>query len=236
MSFVSKDIFEYITNFSDDKTILNMLSVNKKFQDASFFQKIMSKRYPFLLEFKRKNQTWKSFYVETIYYLSRIEEKYGVPYIPTKGYKPKEFYLRYKNLLPSMLITNFTDLAMDYAIKGGNIEIVKLLSQKEINPNLAMWEAIKMENMEITKLMIDKGADDFNWGLSLATETGNMEMVNLMIDKGATAFDMGFDGAIRGGHLDLAKFFIIKGLRNIPLALNKVQGHPELLDLLNRGR
>ena len=31
------DVYGYLTNFADDKDILNMLSVNKKFNDDVFF-------------------------------------------------------------------------------------------------------------------------------------------------------------------------------------------------------
>jgi hypothetical protein len=48
-------------NFADDKTILNMLSVNKKFNDSIFFEKIMKKRYPLLIKYKKKKETWKFF-------------------------------------------------------------------------------------------------------------------------------------------------------------------------------
>lgn len=37
---LTKDTYLYLTNFADDRTILNILSVNKKFNDPIFFQQI----------------------------------------------------------------------------------------------------------------------------------------------------------------------------------------------------
>jgi len=57
----------------------------------------IERKYPLLIEFKWKNQTWKEFYLEMVYYLSKLEEKFGIPYIPTKDYNPKKFYKKYKD-------------------------------------------------------------------------------------------------------------------------------------------
>ena len=49
MEVGDKDIYEYIVGLAEDKDVINMLSVNKKFNDDSYFKKVVEKRYPLLL-------------------------------------------------------------------------------------------------------------------------------------------------------------------------------------------
>ena len=37
---LTKDTYEYLLNFAEDRDIINMLSVNKKFRDEEFFERI----------------------------------------------------------------------------------------------------------------------------------------------------------------------------------------------------
>ena len=48
------DVYEYLANFADDRTILNMLSVNKKFNDEKFFKRVIQRKYPLLLRNRMK--------------------------------------------------------------------------------------------------------------------------------------------------------------------------------------
>src|SRR5665647_2458708 len=68
------DVYEYLGRFAEDKDVLNMLSVNKKFNDPIFFERVLRNRYPFLLEFKDNETSWRSFYVSMIFYISKIKE------------------------------------------------------------------------------------------------------------------------------------------------------------------
>ena len=40
---LTKDTYEYLINFVDDKDVVNMLSTNKKFRHEDVFQRIMKK-------------------------------------------------------------------------------------------------------------------------------------------------------------------------------------------------
>lgn len=56
---INKDVYEYMTNFADDKTVLSMFSVNKKFREEEYFSRVMSKRYPLLIKFRKDGETMK---------------------------------------------------------------------------------------------------------------------------------------------------------------------------------
>ncbi len=96
---LTKDAYEYLLNFADDKDVLNMLSVNKKFRDEKLFEKIMKRRYPLLLKFKLPRKSYKSFFIEMIYYISKLQEEFDIPYIPVKSFnqlcKKPQIFNRY---------------------------------------------------------------------------------------------------------------------------------------------
>ena len=171
MNIGDKDIYERITNFADDRTILSMLSVNKKFRDENLFKRIIQRRYPLLIEFKQPEETWQHFFIQMTYYIHKLQEDYGIPYIPTKGYDPRE-------ILGKEYIY---DQAMKYAAKGGYKDLVEFF--------------------------IQKGADNWNYGMIGAAEGGSLDLVKFFIDKGANNWNMGMFYAKRGGHKDLVEFF-----------------------------
>ena len=65
-------IYEYITNFTDERTTLNMLSVNKKFYDEKILLRVMNKKYPLLYKIKKSEKcsflSWREFYVDFTFF------------------------------------------------------------------------------------------------------------------------------------------------------------------------
>jgi hypothetical protein len=123
------------------------------------------------------------------------------------------------------------------ACKGGHIKIVKLMIEKGANDwnwglsgackrghfasgnpfcakdiKRALLEAnARSTHLEIVKLMIEKGANDWNWGLRNACYDGHLEIVNLMIEKGANDWNRGLINACQGGHLEIVNLMIEAG-------------------------
>jgi Ankyrin repeats (3 copies)/Ankyrin repeat len=228
---IPKDLYEYLTNFADDKTILNMLSVNKKFRDEKFFQRVIERKYPLLIEFKKDEETWKQFYLRMSYYIAKLEEKLGIPYIPTEGYDPEEFYKDYKDS------KDIFDFALYEAAEGGHMDIVKLMIEKGATSfDLAMVWAAEAGQMEIVNFMIEKGATEFNRGMAWAAGGGYMEIVKLMIEKGATNFDWAITNAAKGGYMEIVKLMIEKGATkfNPAMKLASKRGHMEIVEYLKQ--
>ena len=199
---ISKDLYEYLAEFTDDKTIVKMLSVNKKFNNSVFFQRIFNKKYPLLINFKKDNQTQKDFYLSMVKYISKLEEEFSIPYIPCKDYNPQYFY--YENHKDGY---NIYDCAIRYAALGGNMEIVKLMIEKGATDfNETMYHTAKRGHIEIVKLMIEKGATDFNFCMYGAARFGNMDILKLMIEKGATNFNWALNRASYGGHTEIVEY------------------------------
>src|SRR5437868_14975217 len=89
---LTKDTYEYLTNFANDRDILNMLSVNRKFSDDAFFYRVMKRRYPLLLKYKKKDETYKRLYLRMITYISKLNDEFGIPYMPHPIFNPDRFY------------------------------------------------------------------------------------------------------------------------------------------------
>jgi len=168
---LSKDAYEYLMNFADDRTILNMLMVNKKFFSEDFFERVMRRKYPLLVEFKKKDDAWKKHFVKMVYGISKLEENYGIPYVEMKGYNPLEFYIENKD--EKRWPKRIYDYMMMRAAKGGKLEMVKL--------------------------MLKKGASELNTTMREAAEGGHLEIVKYMIKHGAHKLDEAMAGAPRGG-------------------------------------
>jgi len=175
---ISKDMYEYLTNFADDRTILNMLSVNKKFNDEDFFKRVMIRKYPLLLKYKKSDETYKRFFIKNIYYIAKIKEKYDIPYFPGRYYNPVTFYN-----YPSYTIY---ETAMDWAALEGFTDIVELMIQKGANNYYtAVLEAAKGGHIDLVKFFINKGAKNYNNILLRAIEHGHLNIVKFAIQKGA---------------------------------------------------
>ena len=228
---LSKDTYLYLMNFADDKTILNMLSVNKKFNDDEFFKKVLERRYPLLIQFKGNKGTWKQFYVKTIYYLSKLKEEYDFPYFPSRHYNPFRLY-RKLNKYPENIATEklalaaaagdiqmvdkyldnkkaYPDFGLKHAAVNGNLEIVKLLVEKgkvnRYNLDNAMWEAAKNNHMNVIEYLISKGGRP-DPGLSPAAARGDIEMVKYLISKGAHFIKSALQAAASEEQIEMIKF------------------------------
>ena len=81
MEVSDKDIYEYIVNLAEDRVVINMLSVNKKFDDDLYFKKILERRYPLLIKFKPEDEAYKQFYLRMVKYMAKLWEEYKIPYI-----------------------------------------------------------------------------------------------------------------------------------------------------------
>lgn len=155
---LTKDMYEYLINFVDDKTVLNMLSVNKKFNDPVFFEKIMRKRYPTIIRYNNKN--WKQLYIETIYWVSRLKEEFNfepVPYID-----PKIVYSELKNTFVNFLLKkeNILRKSLFRSIRRKDLNSIKKLIERGVvlsQINTFKPEDLKflLENVDIKNLNLE---------------------------------------------------------------------------------
>ena len=196
---LTKDAYLYLAQFADDKTILSMLSVDKKFNDPKFFQQVLENKYPLLVKYKYETQKWKRFYIDMVYCISKIEEEHGISYYSVDGYNPKEHCNQNKQRIINSIMLK--------AAKGGQKDIINLMIEKGADVfDRAMAYAAKGGYKDIVNLMIEKGATGFNRAMRFAAYGGYKDIVNLMIKKGANHFDWAMANAATGGHKDIVEY------------------------------
>ena len=227
MNIADPNIYEYITNFADDRTILTMLSVNKKFRDENLFRRVIIRKYPLLIEFKKPNETWQHFFVQMTYYIHKLQEDYDIPYIPTKGYDPR-------------ILINREDKyneGMYYAALGGWLDLVKFFINKGADAwGQGMYYATRGGSLDLVKFFIDKGATNWESGMRGAVQGGSLDLVKFFVNKGAKNWEGGMFFAAEGGSLDLINFFINKGAKNWDIGMSGAAqgGHQYLVDFFKR--
>ena len=227
--YISRDAYMSILEQADDRTILNMLSVNKTYHNKELFKRIMSRRYPLLIKYKNSNETWKKFYMRMTYYLSVLKEEYNLPYIPHQDFSPRYLYSHRHDR------KYLTELAFRYAAGVGDINLVKYFIDEgvaDLNPG--MVSAAGGGHMDLVKYLISLGANNFNGAMSLAAYRGEMDMIKYLISLGATNFNRALSQAAYGGHIDLVKYLISLGAANLNSALLSAAegGHMDVVKYL----
>lgn len=102
-------MYEYLLDFVDDETALNLLSVNKKFRNEKLFEKIMKKRYPLLKKYKKDSESWKFFFIEMTTKIENMKKEYDIPYIPSENFNPR-CYDDYMHILVSAAQIGFIEV------------------------------------------------------------------------------------------------------------------------------
>lgn len=207
---IPKDLYEYLTNFADDRTILSMLSTNKQFRDENFFRRVMERRYPNVIQFKGE-QSWKRFYIETVYYINKIYDLIKYQYTKKAGKSPKVYYQYIKKYIDDI------DLLLKAAIREKDIDFVKFLVEKGADPKEWVHEAAINSSPEILDYLRQQGANlrrMRDGPLTDAITYGNYENVKYLIEHGSNIHvndDWPIYLAARFGHLDILKYLIEKG-------------------------
>ncbi len=209
---LTKDTYEYLLNFADDKDILNMLSVNRKFRDEEFFEKILKKRYPDLIQYKENYESYQSFFIKTIYYLSKLKEKYDIPYFV--GMNPENVYKSSKHLYLTELYNKILLLSSRY----GNLDVVKLMMKKGANDIISAADfAAKGGHLNIIKYFIDKGARNFSEMATSAAYYAHGYIIDYLLEKkyiDKSVLNRSLYYATLGGHLSLIKHLTSLGAEN----------------------
>jgi hypothetical protein len=215
---LTKDTYEYLMNFADDRDIINMLSVNKKFSDEAFIKRVLLRKYPLLVAFKIEGESWKHLFVRMVYYISKLKELYNIPYIPLTDYDPSLFYRQYGN---NKLALYF---ALELAIsRGKNYEIIQ-----EMLNNFKILAAKRNYNYIAT----------LNDLLDLAVESGEVDMVKLLVKNGANDFENILIESAFAGKIDIVKYAmehrekISRDFIEEAIIIAMTNGHKEIADYL----
>lgn len=227
---LTKDTYEYILNFADDREILNMLSVNKKFRNEKLFEKVLKRKYPELLQYKR-DESFQDFFIKMIFYISFLKEKYDIPYF---GMDPKYLY----DLSKKYKALNFYGLVMVSASKKGNLNVVKSMIDKGVRIfDNALYTAARAGHLNIVKYFIEKGADNYLKVGEFTAATGHKNIIDYLLENKYVSnsnLNNFLVHAADGGHIDLVKHLISLGATDILSALDyaRMGNQKEVIDYL----
>ena len=177
--YVSIDIYEYITHFLDDKSIVNMLSVNKKFNTDVYYFRVMQRKYPLLLVCQKETETYKQLFVRMTYFIDKIYKKYGVPCIHHEDYRPAMVFRDYWYKSGF----NMYEYFLRYAAGAGDLDIVNLLIKDCRHLEGGLCEAARYGHLNIVQLLLKLGAEDSAAAILCASCDNHMNIINCLLEK-----------------------------------------------------
>ena len=226
MEVGNKDVYEYISNFADDKTVINMILANPKiFDKENFYEKVMRKRYPLLIEFRKENETWKALYLRMIYVLAKLQEDYQIPYIPTKGCNPEKL----------LYSKNMYEEALFCAAAGGNLPLIDyFLGKGAVNITVALKMASRYSDLNTIKYLLTKTANDYeDYGtiLEAASAGGKIDTMKFALETLKNLEFMINDPfgrvslalAINNGQIEAIDFLIENGITIRPINIERAE-------------
>ena len=177
MDVSNKDIYSYIVNLADDRTVLNMLSVNRKFSDDSYFREILEKRYPLLLKYKEEDESYKHFYLAMVKYMAKLWEEFQIPYIPSKDFNPEELYREFGK--PRIYSISLYDAA-----EIGDVKLAQYLIDKGARINAVTFKVAETSgSIDIIKFLLSKHPPPYGWikgAIKRAKENNNNKLVDFL--------------------------------------------------------
>ena len=194
-----KDVDREVLKHISDKELLNVCYIDRRMWnqvcDDAFLRRRLLSKYPEIEKYKRDGETWKQFFLRSIYYTSKMTEEFQFTY--TSG----DFNIQYE------LLKKFkgVDLLIESA-RIGELSLIKyaisLGADTKEYEHLALREAAKSGHSEIVKYLIenDKQLND----KQLNYLVGTSYYVNL--------FDNIAAQALLHGDLELLKFLVHHGL------------------------
>lgn len=215
-----KNINSKILDELDDRELFNFCITDKSASAMCtyepFWMNRLRRRYPYLVEFKTINETWKTLYLRMSYYITKLNEEYGIPYIPVKEYDPSKFYNENKEV---GLLTSGSNIfkyrAMMIAIIGDSLDIVKQMIEKGVDDfDSGLREASSVNNKKIVDLFIKNGASDLNGAMSEAGKNGHLDMVKYLNNIGASDYGYLLFAAVEGKHKEIMEYAAKKGVRD----------------------
>lgn len=246
MDITDKDIYENIINYANDRTILNMILIRPDLTDPIFFERLIDRKFPLSKIVKRDNESWRQFFLRMIYYIAKLEEEFGIPYISSKGYNPEYLYRRWKDT------KNIYNVAMEKAAAGGDLKNVELMAEKGATSFQDAWQiAAERGHLEIIKYLEEKVIErrqtvDLNKAVNESAYKGHLKTVEYLIKKAREInHRVGLNKALRsaaiGDHLDVIKVIIKQAKKwGKRLDFNKAidtaifSGHPEIAEYLKQ--
>jgi ankyrin repeat protein len=238
-----KDVDREVLKHVDDKQLLKICSIDKKTWnevcDDGFLRRRLSK-YLGIDKYKKENESWKQFFLRSIYYISKMKEDFEFEH--TSG----DFQLQYKllanNTINSLLkesaergilslvkyavehgsnIHSFDDVAVRIASTKGHLDVVKYLVEHGANiheyDNQAFRHAAQYGRLDVLKYLVEQGIDihvEHDYAFEWAAYNGHLDIVQYLVEHGVDVREnnnFALKFASKNGHIDVVKYLVEHG-------------------------
>ena len=234
-----KDIDREVLKYVDDRELLKICSLDRKTWnevcDDNFLRRRLTSRYPDIEKYKSQIETWKSFYLRFLYYISKLKEEYQFTY--SNGNFENQYNLLKKYRGSELLIEG---------AKTGESDIVKYAIDKEgiryMYETALTWASV-YGHLQIVKYLVEHGADihAFDDNVLIAASTnGRYDVVKYLVEKGANIHakdDAALKSAVKYGQLPVIKYLLEHSvdreyLKNIALKTARKERQKEVIEYL----
>ena len=234
-----KDVDREILKYLPDEELLEICPINRRMWnevcDDNFLTRRLREKYGGIEKYKKENESWKRFFLRTIYYISKLKDfKYE--------YKEGDFEMQYRLLYHNKSMNKLLVEAasngelplVKYALKNGaylhflqhsavrnaaaegHLDIVRYLIEQGANiPPQALIESVANGHFDVVKYLVgEKNVSPNDVALTRAVLFERKDIVKYLIEHGANVRaenDYALRWAARAGHFDLVKLLVEKG-------------------------
>ncbi len=180
---------EILSKLEEDTDLLNACSVNKyawKLCDDIFFRNRLIRKYPDAVKYNKSGK-WKEYYLRTIFYISKLLEKYNFVY---KTGNPKIYY-------DILFKTQHVHIQLEEAAENNYLDLVNFLLSMQpafmryLYIQYIIGGATLNNNIDmIQHFLKEADVNALDQGLIRAVQKNNYNLVNLFVEKGANAFEV----------------------------------------------
>ena len=208
-----KDVDREVLKHVDDEELLNICTINKKTWnevcDDNFLRRRLSK-YPGIEKYKRDDESWKEFFLRTVYYIAKMKEDFKFEYSGGDFKKQYEFLIKYKPL--NMLLIE--------SAKEGELSLVKYALKKGVDIHSSRDAALRnasRRHLKIVKYLVEHGANIHAIGeeaLRVSVLYGQLDIVKYLVEHGANIHlsnDLVLTLANKKGHSEIVKYLLEQG-------------------------
>ena len=206
-----KDTDREILKWANDEDLLRICSVDRKTWnevcDDAFLRRRLIAKYPGIEKYKKKNETWKRFFLSVVRYVALMKEQFEYDY--TNGDFREQYRLLKKHKDMTALLEKSTrkgifplvvysvnrggrihlgnDALLGIAALNGYFDLVKYFVEKGLNihryDEVALFYASERGFFDIVKYLVQKGADTHardNEAIKIARKMGHKDVVRYL--------------------------------------------------------
>ena len=206
-----KDVDREILKHIDDESLLKICSLDRKTWnqvcDDNFLKRRLSK-YPGIEKYKNQKESWKEFFLQVIYYTSKMKEEFQYEY--KSGDFKRQFNLLNKDKGETRLYRNA--VLLDRAVGEGELDLVKYAvnngaSITAYGGNGALRKAAAKGYLDMVKFLVEKGADIHQNILQYAADGCHLSVVKYLVENGVRTENI----LQFSGNLQVAEYLVEHG-------------------------